>query len=644
MCGIAGSICTKTGVKADKSTLERMSASIANRGPDGQGLQMLDSGRIGLVHRRLAIIDLSEAANQPMCDVDENIWVVFNGEIYNHREIREELNKIRSIEWKTDHSDTEVIIHSYAVWGIKCLKKFRGMFAIALWDKNKGTFYLIRDRLGIKPLYYGMTENRINFASSVAALLEDTNQSREIDKEAIFDFLSLLAVPAPKTLFKKIKKIPAGHYIELKSDGEISQRCYWEPCRFLAKERLKGNEQAIERTLLEKLRKSTDLRKISDVPVGVFLSGGVDSSTNLALFSEGEKEVNTFTVGYKGTRDYKNENKYAREMADYCHAIHHDKILDDESVIGFLDELKKMCDDPIADPVMISQYYIAKLAIDNGIKVVQVGEGADELFSGYTYWKRHSIYEKLNVIVPRAVKKGLYKAAVGKGKLSGQNAELLRRAAESEGIFWGSGAVYIEEDRKKKLFKRDFMRDIGNHKTWDNFDNMYRKCKPKMLSNTVGWMACVNFNFRLPELLLARTDRACMAVGIEGRVPFLDHRFVEWGLRIPEKLKIRKGVHKYVLKEAVRGVIPDEVIDRKKVGFGLPFIEWYKGRLGNVMKEKVMSFASQSGFFVENEVHKFMDGKDNDPIGIWALFILSLWWEQYGCQSKNTREEKRNEG
>lgn len=640
MCGVAGSICTKMGVKVDRSTLERMSASIANRGPDGQGLQILDNGRIGLVHRRLAIIDLSEAANQPMCDIDENIWVVFNGEIYNHKEIREELNKIRTIDWKTDHSDTEVIIHSYAVWGMKCLKKFRGMFAIALWDKKKGTVYLIRDRLGIKPLYYGMTESRINFASSVAALLEDTDQSREIEKEAIFDFLSLLAVPAPKTLFKKIKKIPAGHYIELKSDGEIRQRCYWDPCRYLAKESLKEDGQAIERILLEKLKKSTDLRKISDVPVGVFLSGGVDSSTNLALFSEGEKEVNTFTVGYRGTRNYRNENRYARKMADYCHAIHHDEILDDESVIGFLDELKKMCDDPIADPVMISQYYIAKLAIDNGIKVVQVGEGADELFSGYTYWKRHSIYEKLNAIVPGVIKKGIYKETVGKGKISGQNAEFLRRAAENEGIFWGSGAVYIAEDRKKELFHKDFMREIGKHKTWDNFKDAYRECKPKMLSNTVGWMACVNFKFRLPELLLARTDRACMAVGLEGRVPFLDHKFVEWGLRIPEKLKIRKGVHKYILKEAVRGIIPDDVIDRKKIGFGLPFIEWYKGRLGNAMKEKVEMFASQSGFFVENEIHKFMDEKNSDPTGIWGLFILSLWWEQYGCQSMNTEENK----
>ena len=639
MCGIAGSICIKSGIKADRDILERMSASIANRGPDGQGLQILDGGRIGMVHRRLAIIDLSETANQPMCDGNEDIWVVFNGEIYNHREIREELNKIKHIEWKTDHSDTEVIIHAYAIWGIKCIKKFRGMFAIALWDKKKDTFYLIRDRLGIKPLYYGLTDNRINFASNVAALLEDNAQSREVDKEAVFDFLSLLAVPAPKTLFKKIKKVPAGHYIKLKSDGEISERCYWDPCSYLAKESIKEDESAIKQTLLKLLKKSTDLRKIADVPIGVFLSGGVDSSTNLALFAEDEKEVNTFTVGYKRARGYKNENKYAGNMAAYCHAIHHDEILDDKSVIGFLDDLKDMCDDPIADPVIISQYYIAKLASDNGIKVVQVGEGADELFSGYSGWKRYARYEKLNVLVPGIIKRKIYKETVGKGQLTGQKAELLRRASENERIFWGGDTVYIEECRKRALFHKDFIRDIGSHKTWDNFENVYRKCKPKMLSNTVGWMACVNFNFRLPELLLARTDRACMAVGLEGRVPFLDHKLVEWGLRIPERLKIRKGVHKYILKEAVRGVIPDDVIDRNKIGFGLPFMEWYRGQLGKIMKEKVMTFASQSGFFVEKEVHKFMNEKNNEPIGIWALFILSLWWEEYGCQSINTVEE-----
>lgn len=307
MCGIAGSISIKTEIKVDRNTLERMSASIASRGPDGQGLQILDCGRIGMVHRRLAIIDLSEAANQPMCDMNEEIWVVFNGEIYNHEEIRKELNQIKHIEWKTDHSDTEVIIYAYLAWGIKCLKKFRGMFAIALWDKKKNTLYLVRDRLGIKPLYYGIMDNKINFASNVAALLEDDNQSREIDKEAVFDFLSLLAVPAPKTLFSKIKKIPAGHYIELKSDGEMKQRCYWNPCDYVAQKGLKENESVIRQKLLKILRISTNLRKISDVPVGVFLSGGVDSSTNLALFSEDEKEVNTFTVGYKGTRGYKFE-------------------------------------------------------------------------------------------------------------------------------------------------------------------------------------------------------------------------------------------------------------------------------------------------------------------------------------------------
>lgn len=632
MCGIAGSVCLKSGIKVDKDVLCRMSAAIADRGPDGQGMQILDHGRIGMAHRRLAIIDLSEAANQPMCNADESIWIVFNGEIYNHAEIRAELNREKRITWKTDHSDTEVIIHAYEAWGIKCIKKFRGMFAIALWDEKKDIVYLVRDRLGIKPLYYGITDNRINFASNAAALLEDPEQSRDVDKEAVFDFMSLLAVPAPNTLFKNIKKLPAGHYMELLPNGKINRRCYWNPCSYLAKGELKESKALMKHTLLATLRESTHLRKMSDVPVGVFLSGGVDSSTNLALFSEGEQEVNTFTVGYERTRYYQNENEYARKMADYCHAVHHDEILDDGSVINFLNSLKIMCDDPVADPVIVSQYYIAKLAIANGIKVVQVGEGADELFAGYMHWRRESIYEKLNLLMPETVKRKIYKAAVKKGKLPAATIELLRRAAENEGIFWGSGAVYIEEGRKKEIFSREFLRDIGSHKVWDNFKDAYRKCRPQMFRNTVGWMACINFNFRLPELLLARTDRACMAVGLEGRVPFLDHRLVEWGLRIPEKQKIHKGIHKYILKDAVRGIVPDEVLDRHKLGFALPFMEWYKGRLGNIMKDKVMSFTSQSGFFVENEVRKYMGNKNSNPFGIWALFILALWWEQYGCQ------------
>ena len=521
MCGIAGSISFDNNKKINKTVLTKMADAMAERGPDGSGVCVLNNERVGLGHRRLAIIDLSKQADQPMSNADDSIHIVFNGEIYNYQEIKEEINKIRNVKWKTDHSDTEVIIHAYEIWGIQCIKKFRGMFAFALWDEKKEKMWLVRDRLGIKPLYYGILRGKLNFASNVRALLEDWEQDKTVNKKAVYDFLSLLAVPAPNTLFKNIKKLPAGHYLEITLNGEINTTCYWDICKYANMKKLKESEDRIKTGLLDKLKDSVKIRKAADVPVGVFLSGGIDSSTNLALFSEDSQEVHTFTAGYKGMRHYKNENSYAKSVADYCRAVHHDQMLDDTDVIEFVDTLKKLSDDPIADPVIVSQYYIAKQARENGIKVVQVGEGSDELFAGYTYWSKLARYEKLNVMIPQKIKKMIY-TNIKKYhfNISEYQEELLRRAAEGEPVFWGFGTVYIGEDRKRRLYKKEFLNEIGNHTTGEAFLESYRKCKKNMLRETVGWMGCVNMRFRLPEFLLARTDRACMAVGVEGRVPF----------------------------------------------------------------------------------------------------------------------------
>lgn len=635
MCGIAGCISFQEKRKVDKTVLQNMSDAMAERGPDGAGMCIIQNERLGMVHRRLAIVDLSEQANQPMSNSDDSIYIVFNGEIYNHSELRKEINQKHKVIWKTDHSDTEVIIHAYEIWGIQCIEKLRGMFSFALWDKKKEKLWLVRDRLGIKPLYYSVFKDKLNFASTVKALLQDEEQDKTIDKNAVYDFLSLLAVPAPNTLFKKIKKLPAGHYMEVDFSGKIRKSCYWDICQFANVKKLNEKEIVIQKELIDKLRNSTEVRKMADVPVGVFLSGGIDSSTNLALFSENDSNVNTFTVGYTGTRFYKNENRYAQYMADYCKAIHHDRILGEADVLDFINQLKQMSDDPIADPVMVSQYYIAKMARENGIKVVQVGEGSDELFAGYTYWNTQANYEKLNFIIPKKLKKLLCKNIRHLHiDISERSEELMRRAISEEGIFWGSGMVYISENRKRKLFQTDFIHEIGNHKTWDNFSEIYKKCSTLMAKETVSWMGCINMIFRLPELLLARTDRACMAVGVEGRVPFLDHYLVEWGMRIPEKYKIKKGDHKHILKLAVKDVLPDNIINRRKEGFGLPFIEWYKGRLGNEMKENVDCFVKESGFFNDREVKKLMRDDKVDPTVKWALFILSLWWQQYAVSEE----------
>lgn len=630
MCGIAGCVSLKRGRKINRDILQKMTDSMAERGPDGSGICVLHNDEVGLGHRRLAIIDLSNQANQPMCNETGSIYIVFNGEIYNHQGLREEIDKTHKVMWKTDHSDTEVIIHAYAIWGIQCIKKFRGMFSFALWDEEKEKLWLVRDRLGIKPLYYSIVDDRLNFASSVKALLEDEKQDRTVDKNALFDFLSLLAVPAPNTLFKNIKKLPSGNVLEINIDGKIKRRCYWDICKYTNMKKLNEDEEAIKDKLLAKLKDSTKARKVSDVPIGIFLSGGVDSSANLALFSENEKNVNTFTVGYLNARNYKNENVYAKKMADLCKAIHHDRILGEKDVLEFIDLLKELSDDPIADPVIVSQYYIAKLARENGIKVVQVGEGSDELFAGYTYWRKWAKYERLNLVVPKSIKKILYEKMIKYcSGISEKSEELFRRAAEGEGIFWGVGTVYISENRKKKLFKRGFMDEIGNHTTWDNFSEVYETCRHTMLKETVGWMGCINMIFRLPDLLLARTDKACMAVGVEGRVPFLDHRLVEWGMRIPEKYKIKEGNHKYILKMSVKNIIPESIINREKEGFGLPFMEWYKGKLGKVMKESILHFIKSSEYFEEREVIKFINDKATGAMAIWGLFILSLWWSQY---------------
>lgn len=631
MCGIAGCIMTKPDCSVSKEILYRMQDAVAERGPDGKGSCVIEGGKIGLAHRRLAVVDLSEQAAQPMSNNEKTIYIVFNGEIYNQAELREEICKISSdIMWTTDHSDTEVIIHAYELWGMNCVKKLRGMFAFALWDSRKRKMWLVRDRLGIKPLYYGMMDGKLNFASNVRALLEDPEQDRTVDKEAVYDFLSLLAVPAPKTLFKNIKKLPAGNYVEVFLDGRIRSRCYWDVSRYATGRRLKENENSIKNKLLDQLKEAIKIRKMSDIPIGVFLSGGVDSSTILALFTELEKGVNTYTAGYQGVRSYRNENSDARDMSDYCKAVHHDKILEEKDILDFIPILKKVSDDPVADPVLVTQYYITRLVSDDDIKVMLSGEGADELFAGYEHWRRQALYEKINHIVPLNVKRILYnRLAFVRKNVSENTEEMLRRASQGEALFWGAGTVYIGEARKKMLFDRSFLEEIGTHTVWDNFSEIHNKCRQNIYREPLRWMACVNFAFRLPDLLLARTDRACMENGIEARVPFLDHELVEWGLRIPDKYKIKKEEHKHILKSAVRGIVPGKIIDKKKDGFGLPFMAWYKRKLGRVINDNVRYFASRSGYFKVEEVERFMKDKKSSCFAIWAFFILSLWWQQY---------------
>src|ERR1700678_2661762 len=352
MCGISGVLGFKTSnfqVTADY--LLRMRETMVHRGPDGAGFWISPDPRVGLAHRRLAIIDLSDAAAQPMSNGEGSLQVVFNGEIYNHAEIRRELEENGHRRWKTDHSDTEVILHAFEEWGIACLQKFRGMFAIALWDLKLRRLWLIRDRIGIKPLYYSIHHGRVTFASEIKALLQDPGQGRAVNEEALFHYLSFISTPAPDTLFSGVHKLQPGSFLTIDADGQRREERYWDVLDHTTP--LIGiSEEEIAERLLAELRTSVALRAVSDVPVGVFLSGGIDSSTNAALFSENSHgSVNTFSIGYQGEYgSYQNELHYAKEMAEYVSAHYHERLLTIDDLLDFLPQMVRLQDEPIADP------------------------------------------------------------------------------------------------------------------------------------------------------------------------------------------------------------------------------------------------------------------------------------------------------
>src|SRR5712671_323556 len=419
MCGIAGVLSfTNSVFRVSEPYLTRMRDVMAHRGPDGAGIFVSPDRRLGLGFRRLAIIDLSERAMQPMSNEDGTLWVVFNGEIYNHAEIRAELEAIGGHRWKTDHSDTEVILHAFEQWGIDCVQKFRGMFAIALWDAKQRQLWLIRDRIGVKPLYYSIHHGRITFASEIKALLEDEEQQRSVNEEALYYYLSFNATPAPHTLFAGIQKLSPGTWLRVNEDGHVQECRYWDVWDY-TQPLTDISEDEIAERILSELRTSVKLRKISDVPVGVFLSGGIDSSTNAALFSEGDgKPVQTFSIGYdKEYESYPSELRYARMIAQKVGADHHERLLRENDLLDFLPQMVRQQDEPLADPVCVPVYYVSKLARDLGVIVCQVGEGADELFWGYPSWKTMlRLQQKDDLPVPRLLKRAAVGAAVAAGK------------------------------------------------------------------------------------------------------------------------------------------------------------------------------------------------------------------------------------
>lgn len=631
MCGICGFVQLRNNLaEIDARYLQDMCNEMLHRGPDGGAVWMEPRRRCGLGHRRLSIVDLSDLASQPMANEDGRIVVAFNGEIYNHAQIRAELEQIGGHIWKTNHSDTEVILHAYEQWGIDCLQKFRGMFGIALWDGCKQKLWLVRDRIGIKPLYYAQHDGVLCFASEIKAILKVWGGKRQINEKAFYDYLSFFCTPNEDTMFEGIRKLRPGCWMCIDVDGRIQIERYWDVWDHTCPELYHADEGTIQEALMAELRTAVKLRSVADVPVGVFLSGGIDSSTNAALFSESiPGRVKSFCVGYKKDSEfYQNENQYARQMADMLGADYHEHLVTEQEVLELLPEMVRLQDEPIADPVCVPLYYLCKMTRENGVTVAQVGEGSDELFWGYTSWKKRLMVEHWNRLpFPSILKKAGMEMLQVLGKDLTVYYEYLRRSAVGQPIFWGNTDMFYEE-RKKRMLSKELYRRMDGYTSFEAVRPTYERFREKAWeTSALNGMSYLELNHRLPELLLMRVDKMSMGVSLECRVPFLDHVFVEKAMSVPESVKTRNRESKHILKQAVRGLIPDDIINRKKQGFGGPVQDWFSGKIGDLMRKKIFDFADETGMLNKRFVQQ--DLTLSTSFRYWAVFNFVLWWEEY---------------
>ena len=632
MCGIAGMLAFDRGdTRVTAEVVTAMRECVAHRGPNGGSTWVDAEGRVGLGHRRLSIIDLAEQASQPMANEDGSLRIIFNGEIYNHAELRRELSQSGRHRWLTDHSDTEVILHGFEEWGIDVLTRLRGMFAFALWDARARALWLVRDRVGVKPLYYSIDSNRLTFASEIKALLAVPGQRRAVHEESLFHYLSFLTTPGTQTLFDGVQKMAPGTWLRINSDGRVTQQRYWDA--WDAAKPIDGTDEELGDQILAKLRESVRLRKVSDVPVGVFLSGGVDSSTNAALFAEGEsRPVRTFSIGYdRDYSGYANELHHARAMAERIHSEHHERRLTRDDVIEFLPKMVHLQDEPIADPVCVPVYYVAKLARDSDTIVCQLGEGADELFIGYPNWLQALERQRQDDFpVPRFLK-GLGASALNSaGYGHAWQVEYLRRGSRGEPLFWGGAESFPDAEKRQLLSPR--LRDQFNGLTsWDALAPIRADFLTKAHETShLNWMSYLDLRLRLPELLLMRVDKMTMGVGLEARVPFLDHEFVELAMSISSARKAPYGKLKHLLKTAVRELVPAELIARRKQGFGVPVDDLFAGRLAEIATRELTRFSRDSGLIdLDAALNLVRTGQGSKT---WYLLNLAMWWRHFIAQ------------
>ena len=627
MCGIAG--IWDSEQQPSEDLIRQMTDSIAHRGPDGDGYYV--KGAVALGHRRLAIIDLSDAGQQPMTNAGGDVVITYNGEIYNYRELRAELERL-GYAFRS-HSDTEVIIHGYEAWGEACVERLNGMFAFVIYDRRNESLFLVRDRLGVKPLYYYLDGGKLVFASELKAILAHPRVSRELDHEALGDFFSLNYVPPPRTPFKKIRQLEPGHLGILKN-GELTTRQYWD----VHFEKVNGHsarENQIIEELLHLVEHSVRQRLVADVPVGAFLSGGLDSSTVVHFMRQfATGPLKTFSVRF-AEKSY-DEGEYAWEMARLLETEHHEIFCEARDLSNLLKKSVWHADNLTADVSNVPILLVSQLASEH-VKVVLSGDGGDEVFAGYPtyqadrlagYYKRVPGWLRQGVVQPfvRALP-----ASSAKLSLDYKARKFVEGAALSPARAHYTWRTIFSSDEKQNLLTREFAAAINGRSPAETWEELFA-ATGNISDMEKGFYS--DYKTFLSGSILPKVDTMSMANSLEAREPLLDYQLVEYMARVPTALKMKGLTTKHLFKKAMSTVLPKRVVYRKKAGFHTPIAAWFRGELRSLVSEilspeNVRSSGLLNPDFVEQLKREHFEGRANHSYKIWGLMNFVVWMEHY---------------
>ncbi len=638
MCGIVGIWDFRQGSdKISQGLIESMRDAIAYRGLDDAGIFIDEKYNLALGHRRLSIIDLSPRGHQPMVNDSQELWITYNGEIYNYKEIRSELISL-GYKFKSD-SDTEVALKAYEKWGIESVRKMNGMFAFAIWDKKQEKLFLFRDRVGVKPLYYYFKDGLFLFASELKPFHRHPDFRKEINPDALALFLQLGYIPAPYSIFKNTYKLLPGHYLEIDKNKNFKETKYWDIMNYYLEKPTDKSEEEAEKELEAVLIKSFKRRMVADVPVGIFLSGGIDSSAVAAILqSQSSDKLKTFTIGFKES-EY-NEAPYAKKIARHLGTDHQEFYCGWKDALDVIPKLPEIYDEPFGDSSGIPTYLVSKMAREK-VKVSLSADGGDELFCGYPYyWKINDIYRKAGKmprtllslfssvlsLLPSGLAEIAYNIFLTEDKDVKEKFLKFRKILKQKelGDIFKIIVSYWQKEEIKNLLKIKYnFRDI--------FSSEFSKVKN--LEN-ISQMQFVDFKTYLCDDILTKVDRATMAAGLEGRDPFLDQNIIEYVAKLPIKFKYRNGESKYILRKILYEYVPKELLERPKQGFGIPIHKWLRDDSQGLLKYYLSySQIKEQGIFNEEYVQKclkdYLQGKSNNSHKIWFLLVFQLWYEKW---------------